>query len=116
MLYAIANTVAGIRVCRGEPLSKDIRDLRPTIVLAADCVYYEPAFPLLLKTLADFLELSPSTTIYFSFKKRRRADTQFLSKAMRMFKVTEVDDDERDVFRRENIFLYTIESKARPLS
>jgi predicted nicotinamide N-methyase len=43
---------------------------RPDLILAADCVYFEPAFPLLVQTLN---ELSDSTTeILFSYKKRRK--------------------------------------------
>ena len=43
---------------------------RPDLILAADCVYFEPAFPLLVQTLS---ELSDSTTeILFSYKKRRK--------------------------------------------
>ena len=89
--------------------------LRPNIVLAADCVYFEPAFPLLLKTLEDLLSIDDEATpqedrmvIYFCFKKRRRADNQFLKKAQKKFCLTEVFDEERPVFSRENMFLYTI--------
>ncbi len=97
---------------RGEPLSKEVIDFKPSVVLAADCVYFEPAFPLLLTTLASLLELNPSATIYFCFKKRRRADMQFLAKAMKKFRVTELVDEDREVFRRESIFLYAITSKG----
>ena len=97
---------------RGEPLSKEVIDFKPSVVLAADCVYFEPAFPLLLTTLASLLELNPSAIIYFCFKKRRRADMQFLAKAMKKFRVTELMDEDREVFRRESIFLYAITSKG----
>ena len=50
------------------PISATIQ--RPDLILAADCVYLEPAFPLLVQTLS---ELSDSTTeILFSYKKRRK--------------------------------------------
>ena len=50
------------------PLSTTIQ--QPDLILAADCVYFEPAFPLLVHTLS---ELSDSTTeILFSYKKRRK--------------------------------------------
>ncbi|KAK0326803.1 Protein-lysine N-methyltransferase efm6 [Friedmanniomyces endolithicus] len=48
---------------------------RPDVVLAADCVYFEPAFPLLLQTLEELIGLE--TVCYFCFKRRRRADMQF---------------------------------------
>ncbi|KAI1468115.1 putative methyltransferase-domain-containing protein [Daldinia caldariorum] len=91
----------------GEPLPQSIAALKPDVILAADCVYFEPAFPLLLTTLSDLLKLCPSATIYFCFKKRRRADMQFLKKAQKLFRVTEVPDEDRPVFSREGLFLYT---------
>ena len=84
---------------------------KPTVILAADCVYFEPAFPLLMKTLGDLLAASPGATIYFCFKKRRRADMQFLKKAQKTFAVTEPQDEDRPVFSREGLFLYTFRSK-----
>ncbi|KAK6951122.1 hypothetical protein Daesc_007652 [Daldinia eschscholtzii] len=91
----------------GEPLPQSIAAFKPDVILAADCVYFEPAFPLLLATLSDLLKLCPSATIYFCFKKRRRADMQFLKKAQKLFRVTEVPDEDRPVFSREGLFLYT---------
>ncbi|KAI0893540.1 putative methyltransferase-domain-containing protein [Annulohypoxylon nitens] len=96
----------------GEPLPPTIVDLKPNVILAADCVYFEPAFPLLLATLSDLLKLCPEATIYFCFKKRRRADMQFLKKAQKMFKVTEIADEERPVFSREGLFLYTFQAST----
>ncbi|KAK4113715.1 hypothetical protein N656DRAFT_788648 [Canariomyces notabilis] len=95
----------------GEPLSQEILDFKPDTILAADCVYFEPAFPLLLQTLQDLLALVPSATIYFCFKKRRRADMQFLKAARKAFTVTEIADEDRPVFSRENLFLYTFTRK-----
>lgn len=80
-------------------------------MLAADCVYFEPAFPLLLRTLTDLLELNSAATVYFCFKKRRRADMQFLSRAKRLFSVAEAADGDREVFGKQSMFLYTIRSK-----
>ncbi|KAI8966573.1 putative methyltransferase-domain-containing protein [Daldinia sp. FL1419] len=94
----------------GEPLPHEIAAFKPDVILAADCVYFEPAFPLLLATLSDLLKLCPSATIYFCFKKRRRADMQFLKKANKLFKVTEVSDEDRPVFSREGLFLYTFQA------
>lgn len=99
-----------LRYCRGEPLPQDIAVFKPDVILAADCVYFEPAFPLLLATLSDLLKLCPSATIYFCFKKRRRADMQFLKKAQKLFRVTEVLDEDRPVFSREGLFLYTFQA------
>lgn len=76
----------------------------PDIILAADCVYFEPAFPLLQKTLSDLI--GDNTVCYFCFKKRRRADVQFMKVARKMFDVKEVDDDlDKEIYSRENLFL-----------
>lgn len=53
---------------RGEPT-----DLKPDIILAADCVYLEWTFPLLVDTLKNLC--TPSTTVLMSYKKRRRGKT-----------------------------------------
>ncbi|KXJ92084.1 putative methyltransferase-domain-containing protein [Microdochium bolleyi] len=100
----------------GEPLSQDVIDLKPNVILAADCVYFEPAFPLLLATMTDLLALCPSATIYFCFKKRRRADMHFLKKAQKKFSVVELADEDRPVFSREGLFLFGITSKTRTSS
>lgn len=77
---------------------------QPDVILAADCVYFEPAFPLLLQTLKDLI--GENTVCYFCFKKRRRADLQFLKAARKTFDVKEVDDDaDKEVYSRENLFL-----------
>jgi protein N-lysine methyltransferase METTL21A len=90
-----------------------VLDLRPNVILAADCVYFEPAFPLLIQTLSDLLTLNPDTTIYFCFKKRRRADLQFMKKAQKMFLVTELGDEDRPVFSRESLFLYSFTARKK---
>lgn len=76
----------------------------PDIILAADCVYFEPAFPLLQQTLKDLI--GAQTVCYFCFKKRRRADLQFMKVARKMFQVEEVlDDPEKEVYGRQGLFL-----------
>ncbi|KAJ9619515.1 Protein-lysine N-methyltransferase efm6 [Taxawa tesnikishii (nom. ined.)] len=87
----------------GESVPEDF-PRHPDIVLAADCVYFEPAFPLLQKTLKDLI--GENTVCYFCFKKRRRADLQFMKVAKKMFKVEEIQDDpDKSVYSRENLFL-----------
>lgn len=76
----------------------------PDIILAADCVYFEPAFPLLQHTLRDLI--GKNTVCYFCFKRRRRADLTFMKTARKLFNVEEVDDDpDKDVWTREKLFL-----------
>ncbi|KAI7177112.1 S-adenosyl-L-methionine-dependent methyltransferase [Hortaea werneckii] len=68
----------------------------PDVVLAADCVYFEPAFPLLQQTLEELI--GPNTTCYFCFKKRRRADMQFMKAIKKTMLVEDVaDDPDKDV-------------------
>ena len=76
----------------------------PDVILAADCVYFEPAFPLLQETLKDLI--GDNTVCYFCFKKRRRADLQFVKAVRKMFDVREVSDDpDQKVYSRESLFL-----------
>lgn len=83
----------------------------PDVILAADCVYFEPAFPLLHQTLGDLL--GPESVCFFCFKKRRRADVQFIRAVKKTFHVEDVaDDTDRESYARENIFLCTIRRKA----
>ena len=97
---------------RGDPLPAEIIRDMPNVILAADCVYFEPAFPLLLATLEDLLALSKDAIIYFCFKKRRRADMQFIKNAKKKFLVEEIEDCDRATFSRENLFLYTFKRKS----
>ena len=87
----------------GEPTPSQL-PAHPDIILAADCVYFEPAFPLLQQTLRDLI--GPNTVCYFCFKRRRRADLTFMKTARKMFNVQEVEDDpEKEVYSREKLFL-----------
>lgn len=85
---------------------------KPDVILAADCVYFEPAFPLLLQTLEELIQLSQDAVIYFCFKKRRRADMQFMKNAKKKFLVEEIEDQDRETFTREGLFLYTFKRKS----
>ncbi|KAJ9156622.1 Protein-lysine N-methyltransferase EFM6 [Pleurostoma richardsiae] len=112
VLNGLQDSVRPLILNWGEPLPQGIHDFKPNVILAADCVYFEPAFPLLLATLSELLALCPSATIYFCFKKRRRADMQFLKKAQKAFHVAEIPDEDRPIFSREGLFLYTFTSRS----
>lgn len=93
----------------GEPLPNTIPS-HPAIILAADCVYFEPAFPLLTSTLQQLI--GPDSVCYFCFKRRRRADLRFLKMAKKIFDINEIQDDpDAESYKRENIFLYSIRAK-----
>ncbi|KAF1839192.1 hypothetical protein BDW02DRAFT_575670 [Decorospora gaudefroyi] len=97
----------------GEPTPSQL-PRHPDIILAADCVYFEPAFPLLQQTLMDLI--GEWTVCYFCFKRRRRADLTFMKKARKMFDVQVVDDDpDKEVYSREKLFLYRITKRNASL-
>ena len=86
---------------------------KPDIILAADCVYFEPAFPLLKKTLEALV--GEKTICYFCFKKRRKADWKFMKMIGKTLVVREiVEDADRDVYTRDGIHLYEISAKKNP--
>ncbi|KAJ2933485.1 hypothetical protein H1R20_g3624, partial [Candolleomyces eurysporus] len=86
----------------GSPIPTSIP--KPDIILAADCVYFEPAFPLLVQTLADLADTS--TEILFCYKKRRKADKRFFSMLKKRFSWKEVmDDPNREIYMKEAITL-----------
>ncbi|RDB23258.1 Protein-lysine N-methyltransferase EFM6 [Hypsizygus marmoreus] len=88
----------------------------PDIILAADCVYFEPAFPLLVQTLADLVAVREDTEVLFCYKKRRKADKRFFVLLKKKFTWTEVTDDpDREVYAREAISLLRL-IKRKPLA
>src|SRR6266536_3657581 len=98
-------------IYRGSPLPEEVVKEKPNVILAADCVYFEPAFPLLLQTLEELLELCKDAVIYFCFKKRRRADMQFMKNGKKKFVVEKIEDQDRETFSRDGLFLYTFKRK-----
>lgn len=101
-----------VQISRGETLPEAIVAHKPDVILAAECVYFEPAFPLLMQTLKDLFELNSDAVVYFCFKKRRRADMQFVKAAKKAFVVEEIFDEDRPVFQRESLFLFTFRRRA----
>jgi hypothetical protein len=51
---------------------------KPNLILAADCVYFEPAFPLLVRTLCG-LAADEQIEVLFCYKKRRKVHLPLLS-------------------------------------
>lgn len=87
----------------GEAVPEGIPQ-HPDIILAAECVYFEPAFPLLQQTMKDLI--GPNTVCYFCFKKRRRADMNFVKVMKKMFVVEPIEDDpDKPKWSRENLHL-----------
>lgn len=96
-----------------DPVSSD-GERYPDVVLAADCVYFEPAFPLLVQTLQQIL--GPNTICYFCFKKRRKADWRFIKDMKKHFDVIDPDYDRKNQNTREGIYLYEVKRKPKQLA
>ncbi|KAG6041745.1 hypothetical protein E4U41_002172 [Claviceps citrina] len=98
----------------GESLPEKVVSQKPNVILAAECVYFEPAFPLLMQTLQDLFALNDEAIVYFCFKKRRRADMQFVRLAKKAFLVEELFDEDQPVFQRQALFLFSFRKKNQP--
>ncbi|KAJ6516203.1 putative methyltransferase-domain-containing protein [Mycena sanguinolenta] len=93
----------------GEPIPAQIP--KPDVVLAADCVYFEPAFPLLVQTLCDLVD--EGTEVLFCYKKRRKgsptsttADKRFFALLKKKFQWSDVPDEPASaIYSRESISL-----------
>jgi len=59
-------------ILRGTELPDNI-PRESDLILAADCVYFEPAFPLLVSTLCALAGSNKTPEILFCYKKRRKA-------------------------------------------
>lgn len=86
----------------GEELPETLTRIQPQepasqrLILAADCVYFEPAFPLLLSTLHDLLDGETGAICWFCYKKRRRADLRFIKDLKKEFEVREIEGEDDD--------------------
>ncbi len=90
-------------------MSPELR--RPDVVLAADCVYYEPAFPLLEETLKELV--GPDTLCLMAYKKRRRADKRFFTRIRKSFELIEIKDDpDYAAYLKEGVYLYRLKRRC----
>lgn len=89
-LNSLESSVAPSVYDWGQPTPTGL-PTQPDVILAADCIYFEPAFPLLLSTLQDLI--GERTVCYFACVKRRKADAQFMKSARKVFDVRVVEDD-----------------------
>ncbi|KAG8846671.1 hypothetical protein FRC20_002927 [Serendipita sp. 405] len=86
---------------------------RVDMILAADCVYFEPSFPLLVETLTALSNIaSQQCEILFCYKNRRKADKRFFTLLKKTFIWSDVNDDPQSaVYRREGISLLRLTPK-----
>ncbi|KAF9651274.1 S-adenosyl-L-methionine-dependent methyltransferase [Thelephora ganbajun] len=109
-LNSLSSTVTVAELNWGDPLPPSIPH-KYDVILAADCVYFEPAFPLLAKTLADLVP-DKSVEVLFCYKKRRKADKHFFTLLTKEFTWTEVADDvNHETYTREAISLLRLVRK-----
>jgi predicted nicotinamide N-methyase len=78
---------------------------RVDIVLAADCVYFEPAFEPLLETLRTLLK-EERQICYFCLKKRRKADMRFVAMLKKRFDVVELKNGTEGL--EKGVFLWVL--------
>jgi predicted nicotinamide N-methyase len=106
-LNALEDSLTVLELNWGAPLPPIPR---PDMVLAADCVYFEPAFPLLVDTLSDLAD--NETEILFCYKKRRKADKRFFTILRKRFSWTQVSDDpDQPIYSRDSISLLRLVKK-----
>ncbi|KAG8754436.1 hypothetical protein FRC12_011188 [Ceratobasidium sp. 428] len=95
----------------GEDLPPDLPET-VSLVLAADCVYAEPAFPLLVSTLKNLDDKYGEPEILFCYKKRRKADKRFFGLLKKHFTWAEIEDDpDWETYSREAITLLRLQRK-----
>ncbi|KAF3936663.1 hypothetical protein ABW19_dt0208699 [Dactylella cylindrospora] len=92
-----------------DPLPGFATEKPVDIVLAADCVYFEPAFPLLEKTLCEIA--TKDTEVIFCFKKRRKADMRFIKSIKKHFVMADIKDEGHEEYQRESIYLYSMRKR-----
>ncbi|WWD20541.1 hypothetical protein CI109_105017 [Kwoniella shandongensis] len=108
------NNVHVAELSWGEPIHETIPVEEASIILAADCVYFEPAFPLLVTTLCDLAPVGKDIEILFCWKKRRKADKRFFAMLRKHFDQEMVLDDregEKELYSREGITLMRLKRR-----
>jgi len=111
-LNSLTASVSVLELNWGCPLPTGLPE-RPDLILAADCVYFEPAFPLLVKTLSDLVS-DDMPEVLFCCKKRRKADKRFFALLKKHFDWSQVDDDpDYASYTRESISLLRLVKKKQ---
>lgn len=77
----------------------------PDVIVAADCVYFEPSFGPLVDTIEELI--GEKTILWFCYKKRRRADREVVRNLMKRFVVDRVEGG----WEREGVGLFEISKK-----
>lgn len=121
-LNGLERQVTAATLSWGEPLPAYLTapapdsDLRVVdcldLVVAADCVYLESAFPLLEHTLLALTDARPGLTVLMCYRKRRKGDKKFFRHVAKSFVVTELEHTHRpDHYRQQRTHLFTLKRK-----
>ncbi|CCF59739.1 hypothetical protein KAFR_0H03290 [Kazachstania africana CBS 2517] len=82
------------------------------LVVAADCVYAEKAFPLLEKILLDLTNCDNPPIILMAYRKRRKADKRFFVRIRKNFDVIEIDDfSSHEKYMKQRTHLFELKRK-----
>lgn len=115
VLNDLENTVGAATLSWGGILP-DYAKEGVDLILAADCVYLEEAFPLLEKTLLDLTE-ETSPLIIMAYRKRRKADGKFFKEIRKNFEIIPITDfKEYDFYLRQRVTIFQMVRKPKTMS
>jgi len=110
LLNRLQSNVTAAELDWSRPLPGDLQP--PDIVLAADCVYLEATFPLLVSTLVALVPPPPERApeVLLSYKKRRKADKRFFAMLKLYFtwSILQVEDDDDRAQERHSRGVITV--------
>jgi predicted nicotinamide N-methyase len=110
-LNELKGTVHAAALSWGEPLP-DYAKNHVDVILAADCVYLEKAFPLLEKTLLDLT--TEDTFVLMSYRKRRKADSKFFRKIRKNFDIVQITDfKDYDAYIKQSVNLFQLVRRVK---
>lgn len=103
----VSSVASAESLCWGSALIQEHQ--HPDVVLAADCVYLEAAFPLLERTLMDLTDGDHPPLVLMAYRKRRKADRHFFQRIKHNFDVVEVSDYEHFAeYRKQRTSLFEL--------
>jgi hypothetical protein len=102
-------------IVRAKPLPEHLQS--PDIVLAADCIYLEAAFPLLVSTLVALVPPPPDRApeVLLSYKKRRKADKRFFALLKTHFTWSSLvrDSDKQKKKKNTSVMMRNVRTKIK---
>lgn len=111
-LNELEDVVHSATLAWGEPLPSYAKD-GVDVILAADCVYLEKAFPLLEKTLLDMT--NKDTLVLMSYRKRRKADSKFFRKIRKNFDIVPITDfEDYNHYLKQRTHLFQLVRRTAP--